>query len=294
MNQSHPHKNSGRPKRHHFVPQGLQRRFTNTDGRLFAFNKRLAGRGVWETSPLNLFVEGDLYTAIADDGSKDIRLEHYYAELDAAGSAVIARIVDAARAGRRPDLSTEEKALWDLFLYTQWKRVPDVHAALSLRADFENTLAGLLREYEDTHRPLTARERLRLSDQSYATRLRENSIVKWLALQSAQALSGLAARGLGVARIARGGKSFVIGSHPVVKLTSPGHTHISDVEVEMWLAIASDVAVTLYGRTGEEKLVELSDDREIRRLNELVALQSTAFAGRSRALIESLARPYTH
>jgi hypothetical protein len=48
------------PRRHHFMPQLLQRRFTDGEGRLFVFNKRRPEAGVFPTNHTNAFVKRDL------------------------------------------------------------------------------------------------------------------------------------------------------------------------------------------------------------------------------------------
>lgn len=82
-----------------------------------------------------------------------------------------------------------------------------------------------------------------------------------------------------------------MGSRPVVKLTHPGRGHLADATVEVWLPIASDVAVSpAPGAPTEELLVEIREDSTIRYLNRAAFIQSTAIAGKSQKLVASLAR----
>jgi hypothetical protein len=61
----------------------------------------------------------------------------------------------------------------------------------------------------------------------------------------------------------------------------------------MWLPVAHDVAVTPTPCTSKEtRLVEMQDDSQIRAIDAAVFKQSTAIAGRSRALIVSLAHSH--
>jgi hypothetical protein len=75
----------------------------------------------------------------------------------------------------------------------------------------------------------------------------------------------------------------------MVKLTPPEKTPLSDPRIEWWLPIASDVTVSIMASPPQEKLIEGPDDRHIRSLNRLVFNQSRIIAGRSKALIASLA-----
>ncbi|MBB3314014.1 hypothetical protein FHT78_005821 [Rhizobium sp. BK196] len=46
------------PKRHHYVPEMLQKNFVDEDDRLWTFDSRNRGRGIWRSSYENLFLEG--------------------------------------------------------------------------------------------------------------------------------------------------------------------------------------------------------------------------------------------
>jgi hypothetical protein len=106
---------------------------------------------------------------------------------------------------------------------------------------------------------------------------------------SPQVLAILKQKGLGIATVRKRGKSFVIGSLPVVKLTYPGREHLADPSVEVWLPIAFDVAVSPAPiPSGSELLLEI-DDPVVRSINGATFKQSTTIAGRSEELISSLA-----
>jgi hypothetical protein len=120
----------GNPKRHHYVPEMLQRRFVNERGMLYYFNKKKPGKGVGETGPGNLFVKSNLHTKYEAGGVKDTSLETFYSKIEGTADTIIDRIVTSARRGQRPALSATRKEEWDQFLFFQWKRVPDCHSVL--------------------------------------------------------------------------------------------------------------------------------------------------------------------
>ena len=63
------------PKRHHFNPEMLQRRFTDQEGRLYFYDKRFPEKGIQRSIPKNLFVEQHLHTQFLDSGEKDVSVE---------------------------------------------------------------------------------------------------------------------------------------------------------------------------------------------------------------------------
>jgi hypothetical protein len=96
-------------------------------------------------------------------------------------------------------------------------------------------------------------------------------------------------KGLLFAIISKPRKSFVVGSHPIVKLAQRDRSHLSDPTVELWFPLAHDIAVTPCFSRGTEKKVEIKEDHHIRHLNQTIFKQSSSIAGRSSALIASLA-----
>jgi len=269
----------------------ILRRFANERGNLHVFNKEIADKGVLEIAPKDTFLEGHLYTAINKDGTKDVALERYYSQIEGVADRTIEKIVTAAREGRKPGLTPEEKEAWDHYVYHQWKRVPDFHEKITSWQSFDEAMDDAIGEFEQRIRPLTPAERDSLQEPATRQRMRKNAGVLALRKPGEGAVAALAGRGLGVAVIRNPKKSFVIGSMPLVKLTHPGQTNLSDPTVEVWFPISYDVAVSPWGDSGAETLVGISDGH-VRALNESSAKQSTAFAGRSAKLIESLSRRY--
>ncbi len=277
-------------KRNHYNPKLLSRRFTDQNGNLFFFDKRCSERGVRIARPENLFVQGHLYTAIEADGSKNSFLETFFSELENRAKPVIDKIVESARKGCLPGLTDWEKKIWDHFSYYQWKRVPECIESTSNIAAFESSVQQLVTKFEREFRPLTLAERENLSNPRTMERMRQNAIVESLALPSARVLDVLSQKGLAIFITRKPKKSFVLGSRPVLKLTAPGRTDLSHPEVEMWLPIAYDIAVSPMPSPPCEKIIECTEDRHVRHLNEAIFKQSQIIAGRSHALIASLAR----
>jgi hypothetical protein len=279
------------PKRHHIISEMLQSRFTDETGQLYFFDKRNREKGVQHTGPNNLFVKRHAYSLLNPDGTKDTSLETHYSQIEGVANEIIEKILTAARSGKVPHLTKQEKRDWDNFVHHQWKRSPDFQASAWTEVDFETSLKSHIEEFEQRLRPLTDEERALLESAEGKSRLRHNATVGALSDPGPLAAEALDSRGLGIAHIRTPTKSFVIGTSPVVKLTHRQTPELTHPTTEMWLPISADIAVSPAGESGAERLVVISDERHVRAINTAIAKQSTVIAGRSRALLVSLASP---
>ncbi len=277
------------PKRHHFVPERLQQHFSNGEGGLWTFSSRNRAKGVWCGTVENHLVEGHLYSHVESDGTKDTSLETRFAMLEGGATPIIAKITSNARNERLPWLTRREREIWEFFLYQQYRGVSDLYSSLlsedQRRVEVENRLAELVR----SGYPLSNSESCELLEPATLKRMYKNLRVATLKTGSEAVLAAIAQRGIAVAKIASDKKSFVLGSRPVVKLTLPDATHLSDTRVEMWLAVAHDIMVGLGLDDHQEMLVPVSP-QQVRHCNEAAAKQSSQIVGRSQALVQSLAR----
>ena len=103
----------------------LQRRFTDKEGRLYFYDKRTLEKGVLQSTPEKLFRVKHLHTQELDSGEKDFSIEGELSRLEGKADEVIEKIVEKARSGKVPYLTSQEKETFDKFFYFQWKRVPD-------------------------------------------------------------------------------------------------------------------------------------------------------------------------
>ncbi len=279
------------PKRHHYIAQMHSKRFADPDGILHVFDSRRPHKGVQKRTPRNLFVEGDFYTQVDGDGTKDVSVEtEFLARLDSDASPVIEKIVNAARRGCPPNLSVAEKDVWVEFTYIQFKRVPERR-----EKNKEEILQEMRRKLDFIGRfqPFSDRELSILDDEETMERLFRNSSIQNVRMTSVKVSGVLSEKRIGVAviRKPKPKRSFVIGSNPVVKMSNPGRSHLADPTVEVWLPLARDVAVTPC--PGERDKVVSANDRHIREINKSIFQQSTVIAGCSREVIESIVGDYS-
>lgn len=274
------------PRRHHYFAEDFQQRFTDAEGRLFIFDKRRPQVGVRRDTPHNSFVKRDLNAFTETDGTRNTELETWYSQLEGEVKPIIEKIVEAARALQVPSLSEAERNVWDNFFYHQQKRAPDIFHKLGLVETFDQDLEREIAEYERDIRPLTTEEHELLRSPEGKQKIIQNASVQARGHGSEEIVATLAGHGLAMAIITKPTKSFIIGDHPLARMGPDGK--LGHPATELWFPIASDVAVSPGGPRGFERLVPVSSD-DVRRVNKVVAENSNIIAGRSEALIRSLA-----
>jgi hypothetical protein len=275
------------PRRHHFVPLMLQRRFTSPQGKLYLYDKRRPEAGIYATNPVNAFVKKDLNAIENKDGTRDAGLEQWYAELEGEIAPIIDKIVESARRRQKPALTGDERNTWDNFAYHQQKRAPDVFERLGLVKDFRANYESHIEWFQKEVRPLTPEERRDLMSPETIERIIQHASVTARGKGSEEVIEVLAQRGIAIAVILQPNKSFIIGDHPLSRMGPGGE--LQQPTTELWLPIASDVAVSPWGQAGTEKLVGVTTDG-IRRVNEEIFKHSNVVGACSEALLASLAR----
>lgn len=95
-------------RRHHTVPQMLSKRFTDHDGKFHVYYKNRRKKYDYCT-PNGVFWKPHFYTSRTADGKKDTTLEDDFSKLESNTDPIIEKIVDAARVGKKPNLSDNEK-----------------------------------------------------------------------------------------------------------------------------------------------------------------------------------------
>jgi len=266
----------------------LQQRFIDEKcGGVWTFDFRRPDAGVWPGKIEGLLVEGHLYSHINDDGSKDAKLETEFSQLESAAAPVFEKIVARARVWGKPELSADEREIWDIFLYEQFRRVPDFYGSLLSPEQHRVQVEKFLDEFHVRIRPLTNKERGDLLHPNRLQRSYKNLRVSSLRAGGSNVLEIIGKRGLAVVHIPNAKKSFVLGSRPVAKWTHPDTNDLADDRVELWLPIAPDVMVGLGPTAQREVIVDISD-ANVRRINEGIAAQSSQIIGRSKKLIASL------
>ena len=275
------------PKRHHYVPQMLSRRFTNQNGKLYCFHKNSRGR-VFEATPKDAFVEKHLYARYDEHGNKDVSAEKELAKLEGQASEVIKKIIEEARLRELPSLTSSEKEIWDRFCYCQFLRTPEGRAFIQ-NHDF---VSEALTNFENEIRPLTDDEREKFHDPKEQPTLMSNIWVNVVAGTPREELFEIlrSKQDVGIGIVVNPKKSFIIGSNPIFFVGQTyEHTNHSDPDVGTMFPISHDIIVATGGIHGKAGFVEINEMNGIREINETIFNLSNMAAARSRELMESLA-----
>jgi Protein of unknown function (DUF4238) len=199
------------PKRHHSVPEMLQKRFADERGMLWFFDKSRPELGVRETSASSLFVRNRQYTLTKDDGTRDWSLETRYSELEGEMNILIGKIVPNVGASVYPNLSPDERTLLNRYVYEQWRRVPEIYDRMISDDQFQEMHQETVAEFERLYRPLTSAERAKFAQPAYLRSERKRARVSSLSKPSSSALEIISDKGLYFTRTAAD-RSFLIGS----------------------------------------------------------------------------------
>jgi hypothetical protein len=275
------------PKKQHFVPQMLLNGFT--DGAGWLHWTRTQDPVIRRARPAELFHKNHFYSTVSAAGVKDPLMERFLSLLEQEAAQIIRVILADVRAGRIPDLSPDQRSIWHFFFLVQWRRTPENQKSCTSDAEATKMLHDILDEVREKL-PEKASEIEALSQPEAVERTIRNVRVQSLLRLSTEVMSVLERRGISILRITNPKKSFIIGSRPVVKLTSPGRTDLNDPRVEMWLPISSDIAVGAGQGDGAVSVFMLGDGRPVRQLNEAIAAQSGTVAAGSPALVRSITR----
>lgn len=275
-----------RPKRHHFVPQMILRRFADSDGWLHAYNNSGARGRIFRCRPEQLFVRKEYYTEIDVHGSKDSRMEMRLSKLENDVSPILERFIEAAETSRLPRLSTTEKMIWDKFVLLQYRRVPDIRDEGSRKLAFDE-YDRITQELKD-RLPHKATEVEAFQTDEEKIRNVNNAYIRMLDLAPSEPEKVLNKRGLILLRAANA-KKFVIGSRPVIQMNMKNGRTLHDNFSEMWLPTSSSLAIGVGTEWEPEKILDLDSHWGMRYINEAIARNSSSFASASPRLTESIA-----
>jgi Protein of unknown function (DUF4238) len=281
-----------RYKNNHYVPKWLLKNFRDENERLFYYDKRDPSTSVKHRNLDRIFSSADLYVSKNQNGERDVSLEKdHFQDLETQFQPVIEKIISAARLRKLPQLNNDEKKVWDSFLSNMWSRSPDFYNSVFTsevldKMYFENIieLEAMVCTLSETKKQdlLSAEVKGRVQKTAYVDSLRDGLDLPKQALSK---------RGIVIAVAKDVRSSFIVGSFPVVKLTFPKQTSLLDLSVEVWISISHDVAVSIFGHNGQEKVVEI-DAQQVKSLNDNIYSQSQEIAGKSDLLVESYAKRY--
>jgi hypothetical protein len=274
---------NNKPKRHHFIPQMMLRHFADSDGQLWFWRRDFEQGEVRKARTQNLFVEKDLYTFVATDGTKDVALETFFSKLEGSGANFISQLADIIRSRETPELDEGAWNLWAHFFYYHLKRTPGAIASFAEQMNFD----GMIDEAYEKIKAVRLETGADPDELGLRNKIQQNAIV--LAQHAAPSVEVLAAfekLGLAIYKTADTSKSFIVGDVPGAtakfRMANGAWSHPT-----LFLPLTWDIAVGQL--QGGRKVEIINVDRDqIRRMNIETTARSQVIAGRSSALIKSL------
>lgn len=261
----------------------MLRHFADDQGRLWFWRRDFAAGAARTTTTANLFVEKDLYTFIRSDGSKDVALEEFFAQLEGVGSTFINALAKIVRAGDVPELSDSAWDFWNRFFFYYLKRAPGAIAAYGEAMNF----APVLDEAVGSVRKELREAGGDADDPGLAHLLKRNAHVIAQSIgPSPELLAQLDTMGLIVHRIEKSNKSFIIGDVPGAEARFRMADGSKSLPM-LFLPLTWDIAVGLLGG-GRRVEVHSVDRDQVRAMNVATAGIATTIAGRSEELVNSL------
>lgn len=277
--------NMNAAKRHHFIPQMMLRHFADADGKLWFWRRDFGEADVRKTTTQNLFVEKGLYTLVHPDGARDVALEEFFAVLEGAGAKFINRLADIVRRGDTPDLDNSAWDFWNRFFYYHLKRTPGAITFFAEQMGFEDTIKRAAEKIRAIRREGGGDP----EEPDLEEQLSRNAIIlAQAATPSADVLNAFGQLGLAIYRITDPSKSFIVGDVPGAtarfRLSEGGLSRET-----LFLPLTWDIAVGPLASPRRVEMVTVDRD-QARLMNVASTARSTGIAGRSEALIGSLAR----
>jgi hypothetical protein len=273
------------PKKQHFVPEMLSKRFARPDGRFFFHDRRLDDNLIRPTTPANILHQRYLYSPTDGKGNRDFSLELRYNGIETAANLLFDRIEHVLEQGRTPVLLDTNRGLLDLFIYEQWRRVPDMHQLVLAHEGFRSRIDTAISDYEQKYGPLSESRKAEVVET-----LDERDVLKEIPGRALKKSSGVILRAFQDKTLviveAPPDVEYIVGSYNVVK-TSDGPTNLHDDSVEVWMAFTPRFAAVLQGRKNAVGRVLAGAD-QIHAINSAVATKSSIIASKNIALIEAL------
>lgn len=267
----------------------MLRHFADHDGQLWFWRREFHKDDVRKAKTQNLFVEKDLYTFTAADGTKEVELENFFSSLEEAGAKIIRELAEIVRSNEIPKLDDSAWQFWEQFFYYHLKRTPGAIAYFAEQMNLDEMIDDTLQKVKAVRVETGGdADELGLRD-----KILHNAIVTAQgAPPSKDVLSAFEAIGLAIYKVSDPAKSFIVGDVPGAmakfRLQSGQWSNPT-----LFLPLTWDIAV---GQLQGGKKVEIVnvDGIQTRHMNIATAARSTVIAGRSRALIGSLgaAAPY--
>lgn len=281
-----------RSKRHHFVPQALQRQFLTDDGRIWYASR--PSYDVPFSDPEALSTKGafwrrNFYTVLDDrDAPSDLVEEKFFGPVDNHLSQVVNEALEILREGERPRFRGDPLESIKHLVIALYRRSIDTASTM------DEALVG--RELIDS---VLERARSELGEDfekaveslSFPLPMHMGRDVRVRAQVSDPTLLIEALAGYRIAVVrAEGGSSFILGSRMVYRISNRTNDKLGSENIEIWFPISPRYALVLHAlRTDPDDIIEWKKSG-VRSVNEYICRHCLAVGSHSQKLLSSLLR----
>nr|WP_246681733.1 DUF4238 domain-containing protein [Methylobacterium sp. L1A1] len=203
-----------KPRKHHYVPEMLQRQFADPDGHMWFFDKTEAAFGVRRRPIARLLRELHLYTTVAPDGTRDTKTETELSKIESKAGPILEQIIQRARNGEAPQLTSSEREIVSLFLIAQLRRAPEFFDEAIKHRDIKERLTDVLRRLEESRGQIPAEMKRQLFDPPNLARMQSNLFAGGAAEPLFFSIEGMMLRGFTASIITDPNFSFINRQQP--------------------------------------------------------------------------------
>lgn len=280
----------GRSKRHHYVPQGLQKYFCNDDGKIWfakrtSLTKQFSGLEARNTS--SAFQQRNFYTVLSDlDQPSDEVEREFYGVVDDQVGKTIAEVVPIVSQGFAPRFRDQALESFKNLVIALYQRSVDLtqnHDELEIgQSIINNSVEDVSEKFG-----LSQDEAIKELNFPDAKQLGRDIRVRAQTVRPDLVLAALDAYQVATI-VAEGKSSFVLGSRMVYRISNGTKDPLGSKNVELWFPITPKYCLILHA-LGEIALKPVVwPSNKVREINEYIVERCNEVGSHSDKLLLSL------
>ncbi|WP_299165404.1 DUF4238 domain-containing protein [uncultured Tateyamaria sp.] len=275
-------------KWHHYVPEGVLKRFCYAEPKLWYFSKARPSEGICSRDIGKKFRRRHYYSTEDSTGKKSDVLEREFLQvLDSRFADFIDDFHRICSMGVMPKISLETRKFLQQFIYYYTKRNPDFERTLGMSANPRVHVESAIANFEAAFGTVQTEQKQRMLTDEAIQSTYNYARVQSLARESATVNARLEKMSLHFA-FSSGKSSFIVGSNPVVRLENKEGAVLGDGNVEIWTPLTPKVMMGFAGPNSPFDECIKIPMAEVRKVNLQTIKQSTEVGSHSRQLISSL------
>lgn len=280
----------GRSKRHHYVPQVLQKYFCSEEGKIWYSNRTSLTEQFSKPEARNTrsaFQQRNFYTVLSsEDESSDEVERKFYGVVDDQLGKTIAEVISFLSRGQAPQFIGQALESFKNLVLSLHRRSIDLTYKLDElkigQSIIENTVADASEDYGLSRDEVISE--LRLPD---AKQLGRDIRVRAQTARPDLELEALATYQVATI-VAEGNSSFVLGSRMVYRISNGTSDSLGSKNVELWFPISPKYCLVLHTLDEVDAKIITCPIRKIREVNEYIVSNCHEIGSHSEKLLLSL------